>query len=181
MARSAKRASTRDLDTLHRLTIRGLNSELRRIAKAKEALPAALLSAAAKVLALTGTTEGARVREKEDRLAGLLKDYESEDDGVPPEADCRRPSAKPSVALGRSLAHPLVTPDEAPEDRPSVPEDQTTLSPEQLHDANDATKDESLSYRWTFDRAAQVRLPQVVDANGRPVDLAELAKDKARR
>jgi hypothetical protein len=81
MARSTKRASTRDLDVLHRLTVRGLISEFRRVKKAKEPLSAALLNASSKVLALTGTTDAERPVKRQDRLAGLVAecDYPEDD------------------------------------------------------------------------------------------------------
>lgn len=83
MAKSTKRASERDLNILHRLTVKGLINEFRRVAKAKEALPAALLNASSKVLALTGTTNADRTPSKVDRNAALLEGYKSEpnDDG----------------------------------------------------------------------------------------------------
>jgi hypothetical protein len=85
MSKSTKRASERDLNILHRLTVKGLINEFRRVAKAKEALPAALLNASSKVLALTGTTNAERTVSKVDRLGSLLKDYQrdADDDAAP--------------------------------------------------------------------------------------------------
>jgi hypothetical protein len=74
--RSTKRASQRDLDALHRLTVRALVAELRRVKRAKEPLPAALLNSAAKILALTSTTDPERPTKRADRLAPLLADFE---------------------------------------------------------------------------------------------------------
>jgi hypothetical protein len=80
MAKSTKRASERDLNILHRLTVRGLIKEFRRVAKAKEALPAGLLNASSKVLALTGTTTADRTVTKVDRNAALLRGYDETED-----------------------------------------------------------------------------------------------------
>ena len=80
MPKSTRRASERDLNVLHRLTVKGLISEFRRVAREKEPLPAALLNASSKVLALTGTTTAERPTKRGDSNAALLKEYDATQD-----------------------------------------------------------------------------------------------------
>jgi hypothetical protein len=70
MPRSIKRATSCDLDILHRLTVDALVAEMRRLKRSKASAPANLIAQAIKLLSVTGSTEPERVRTKEDRLAG---------------------------------------------------------------------------------------------------------------
>lgn len=75
MPRSTKRASTADLDTLHRLTVKSLVAEIRRLKREKQPVPPALLTASIKLLSVTGSTDPERPAKRNDRLAGLLKEF----------------------------------------------------------------------------------------------------------
>jgi hypothetical protein len=86
MAKATGPASIRTLERLHRNVAKGLNLELERIIKAKEPIPAALLNAATSMLKVCGITEPKRSRNKVDRLAGLLGDYEKDEDNGQPTA-----------------------------------------------------------------------------------------------
>ncbi len=76
MPRTSGPATIRDLERLHRNSVRAINREFARLSKAKEPVPANLLSAATALLKATGVVEPRRtVKKGEDRLGGLLKDY----------------------------------------------------------------------------------------------------------
>lgn len=77
MPRSTKRASTKDLDTLHRLTVKNLVAEMRRLKRGKEPVPASLLMASIKLLSVTGSTTPERDEKRQDRLADLLKQHDA--------------------------------------------------------------------------------------------------------
>jgi hypothetical protein len=50
---------------------------MRRLRRAKQPVPAALLTAAIKLLSVTGSTTPERPANRPDRLAGLLKEFDS--------------------------------------------------------------------------------------------------------
>jgi hypothetical protein len=74
------RASERALDTLHRLTVKSLTEEMRRLHRAREPVPAGLISASTALLKATGVTAPARnPGPQRDRLAGLREEYNKDE------------------------------------------------------------------------------------------------------
>jgi hypothetical protein len=82
MPRSTKRASTTDLDTLHRLTVRSLVAEIRRLKREKEPVPSSLLMASIKLLSVTGSTSPERPakRESSPEMQALLATHISQEE-----------------------------------------------------------------------------------------------------
>jgi hypothetical protein len=79
LPKSTKRANENDLNALHRLTVKGVVAELRRLRRAKETIPPGLLQASIKLLAVTGSTTPDRPARRPDRLAGLLEEFNEDE------------------------------------------------------------------------------------------------------
>jgi hypothetical protein len=82
MPRARGRASQATLDSLHREVAKSLLSEFKRIRKAKEPVSAALLTAATSLLKATGTVQPELPRNRPDRLAGLLQEFNDDEGGA---------------------------------------------------------------------------------------------------
>jgi hypothetical protein len=96
MPKTTRRANTNELDRLHRLTTLALVAELERLRKAKEPVPAALLTASIKLLVAAGNIDPERPTKRPDRLAGLLNEFEQDE-----QRDSNSRGSVPDFNVGR--------------------------------------------------------------------------------